>query len=322
MRAAANTPADPVGALIARFPADGSLPRFTAGSASALPVSRPAQRSLSLRPAWSLSHPRRPFCIGVLQTMSLPPSSAPTATGWSDSCRAGFAPAEGRRLRTAHGKDGVVTHFGAPRGRCSPASIADSRIGNRPNGTADGSPTTADVEGVFPVSWAVGQSAVHREFDAQAPRRSRQAGFVSPHLRAGALPTHGCGVLRTSARRRRREGCYGRRLRVAGTYYRPSSSCPLPTCISVTSRSGTSDRCVRIGDRSHERGARAGMWSSATTAPENRAFSGPSHWRWWGAGRAEGLRQSWNDWLTHGAQEGEIRLMLWSATPKEVCSIA
>ena len=30
--------------------------------------------------------------------MSLPPSSAPTATGWSDSCRAGFAPAEERRL--------------------------------------------------------------------------------------------------------------------------------------------------------------------------------------------------------------------------------
>ena len=39
--------------------------------------------------------------------MSLPPSSAPTATGWSDSCRAGFAPAEGRRLRTAHGKGKV-----------------------------------------------------------------------------------------------------------------------------------------------------------------------------------------------------------------------
>ena len=35
--------------------------------------------------------------------MSLPPSSAPTATGWSDSCRAGFAPAEEWRLRTAHG---------------------------------------------------------------------------------------------------------------------------------------------------------------------------------------------------------------------------
>ena len=36
--------------------------------------------------------------IGVLQTMSLPPSSAPTATGWSDSCRAGFAPAREWRL--------------------------------------------------------------------------------------------------------------------------------------------------------------------------------------------------------------------------------
>ena len=37
-----------------------------------------------------------------------PPSPAPTATGWSDSCRAGFAPAEGRRLRTAHGKVGLI----------------------------------------------------------------------------------------------------------------------------------------------------------------------------------------------------------------------
>ena len=34
-----------------------------------------------------------------------------------------------------------------------------------------------------------------------------------------------------------------------------------------------------------------------------------------GAGRAEGLRQSWNDWLTHGEQEGEVRLVLWSADP-------
>ena len=39
-----------------------------------------------------------------------------------------------------------------------------------------------------------------------------------------------------------------------------------------------------------------------------------------GAGRAEGLRQTWNDWLTHGQQEGEIRLMLWSATPDVVHS--
>ena len=62
MRAAANTPAEPAGARVARFPADGSLPLNRAGSASALHVSRPARRSLALRPAWSLNRPRRPFC--------------------------------------------------------------------------------------------------------------------------------------------------------------------------------------------------------------------------------------------------------------------
>ena len=61
MRAAATTPAEPAGAVV-RFPADGSLPRETGGSASALSVSRPARRLLALRPAWSLSRPRRPFC--------------------------------------------------------------------------------------------------------------------------------------------------------------------------------------------------------------------------------------------------------------------
>ena len=102
MRAAATTPAEPADVRVARFPAGGSLPRQKGGSASALLVSGPAQRSLALQPAWSLSRPRRPRYIGVLQAMSLPPSPAPIATGWSDSCRAGFAPARRRRLSTAH----------------------------------------------------------------------------------------------------------------------------------------------------------------------------------------------------------------------------
>ena len=102
MRAAATTPAEPADARVARFPAGGSLPRQKGGSASALLVSGPAQRSLALQPAWSLSRPRRPRYIGVLQAMSLPPSPAPIATGWSDSCRAGFAPARRRRLSMAH----------------------------------------------------------------------------------------------------------------------------------------------------------------------------------------------------------------------------
>ena len=60
MRAAANTPAESVGACVARFPTGGSLPRYQGGSASALWLSRPAQRSLALRPAWSLNRPWRP----------------------------------------------------------------------------------------------------------------------------------------------------------------------------------------------------------------------------------------------------------------------
>ena len=60
LRATATTPAEPVGACVAHFPTGGSLPRLRGGSASAVHVSRPAQRSLALRPAGSLSRPRRP----------------------------------------------------------------------------------------------------------------------------------------------------------------------------------------------------------------------------------------------------------------------
>ena len=76
----------------------------------------------ALRPAWSLSRPRRPFVIGVLRPMSLPPSSAPTATGWSDSCRAGFAPAEEWRLVTAHTESPVIRPKRTPPGPGPPAS--------------------------------------------------------------------------------------------------------------------------------------------------------------------------------------------------------
>ncbi len=52
--------------------------------------------------------------IGVLQSKSLPPSTAPIASGWSDSRRAGFAPAGKWRLTTAHDKPGglVVDYLG------------------------------------------------------------------------------------------------------------------------------------------------------------------------------------------------------------------
>ena len=102
MRAAAITPAEPAGARVVRFPADGSLPRETGGSASALSVSRPARRSLALRPAWSLSRPRRPFlskCFRRCRCLHHPLRLLPAGTTVS---RAGFAPAGGWCLSTAH----------------------------------------------------------------------------------------------------------------------------------------------------------------------------------------------------------------------------
>ena len=76
MRAAAITPADPVGACVARFPTGASLPRFCGGSASALHVSRPARRSLVLRPAWSLNRPWRPVASECFRRCRLPLSAA------------------------------------------------------------------------------------------------------------------------------------------------------------------------------------------------------------------------------------------------------
>ena len=72
--------------------------------------------------------PKAALVVGVLQPMSLPPSSAPTATGWSDSCRAGFAPAEEWRLsrRTRSPVIGPCPGEGGPPGstpRLHPAAV-------------------------------------------------------------------------------------------------------------------------------------------------------------------------------------------------------
>ena len=59
--AAVTTPAKTTGARVTRFPVVDSLPRISDGSAFASPFSRPAQRSLALRPACSLTALRRPL---------------------------------------------------------------------------------------------------------------------------------------------------------------------------------------------------------------------------------------------------------------------
>ena len=71
-RAVATTPVGPLGACIVRYPSGIGLPRYTGGSAPTSLVSRPAQRSLTLRPADSQSRQSRPSPPKAL-TVSLPP---------------------------------------------------------------------------------------------------------------------------------------------------------------------------------------------------------------------------------------------------------
>ena len=102
MRAAATTPVEPAGARVARFPRgwqpspNGRRVGFHIGCFEACSAFTCVAARMVARP------PKAARYIAVLQTMSLPPSSAPTASGWSDSCRAGFAPAREWRLSTAH----------------------------------------------------------------------------------------------------------------------------------------------------------------------------------------------------------------------------
>ena len=92
-------------------PVAGSLPRDPGRAASSLTVSRPARHSHALRPARSLSRPRRPSCIEVLQSIWLPPRTAPIATGWNETTsRAGLPSAGVRCLSTAHEIHVICAH--------------------------------------------------------------------------------------------------------------------------------------------------------------------------------------------------------------------
>jgi len=100
IRAVATTPAESQGASFALFPCHNSLPRKIGGSASALRLSRPARRSLTLRPAYLPSHRMTLYTGGSSRFVAS--TAAPIATGWSESCRAGLAPAGKPCLCTAH----------------------------------------------------------------------------------------------------------------------------------------------------------------------------------------------------------------------------
>ena len=81
-------------------------------SASTSVFSRLAQRLLTLRPACS---PGRHATLSTGGFSSFVASTtAPIATGWSDSCQAGISPAENQRLFTAHGTPYLLHHMHRP----------------------------------------------------------------------------------------------------------------------------------------------------------------------------------------------------------------
>ena len=82
------------------FPNGGGLPRNSDGSASALPFSRPAQRSLHVT-ACALAKSLRTLYTRSFDRL-VTSTAVPIATGWNDICRVGFAPTEVVHLCTAH----------------------------------------------------------------------------------------------------------------------------------------------------------------------------------------------------------------------------
>ena len=92
MRAAANTPAGPAGALVAHFPASASLPQRTGGSAPGIPGFEACSAFTRVAARMVAGSPKATRSTEVLRTMSLPPSSAPIATAGATVCRAGLHP--------------------------------------------------------------------------------------------------------------------------------------------------------------------------------------------------------------------------------------
>src|SRR4249920_3155427 len=99
-RAVPTTPADRAGALVDCFPAHAAFPKWQEGRHSALSLSRPAQASLTLRPAGSLSRPRATF-VTRLQPMRLPAQADRQLPDQSTTLRVDTSSTDDSRLRGA-----------------------------------------------------------------------------------------------------------------------------------------------------------------------------------------------------------------------------
>ncbi len=120
--AVTNTPAEPQTAFRSHSPVTTAFPVLTPGR---LPH-HPFRGLLSVHSRYGLHVHQVPYRTLYTRGFSrfVTSTTAPVATGRSESCRAGFAPAERQRLVTAHVKLGlaVLTHRRPCRGNLSDGS--------------------------------------------------------------------------------------------------------------------------------------------------------------------------------------------------------
>src|SRR3954447_22779697 len=110
-----------------QFPSDCGLPRFHGGSAPTLSLSRPARRSLALRPACSRSRLSDPLHRRLRRSRCLHRRSDCYRLE-RPSCRAGVAPAEDPHLCTAHTKSYAKGQRGDRRKTLSPLCPGNAAI--------------------------------------------------------------------------------------------------------------------------------------------------------------------------------------------------
>src|SRR5271165_6405699 len=91
------------------------LPQMEGGSASALSLSRPAQASLTLRPAGSLSRPQATF-VTRLRPMRLPAQAARQLPDQSTTLRVDSSSTDDSRLRGALPQPDLCTAASHTRG--------------------------------------------------------------------------------------------------------------------------------------------------------------------------------------------------------------
>lgn len=105
--AVAHTPAELLGACLAHFPRNGSLPRIRCRVGFRITLLEACSAFTHVTACLLAKSPNVTLYTGGFSHF-VASTPAPIASGWSDSCRVGFAPTERPCLCTAHAEIGLI----------------------------------------------------------------------------------------------------------------------------------------------------------------------------------------------------------------------